>query len=67
MINLPNIPERSLQPREKGLTMVMDKGLSTQEAEAMISSSSQFIDIVKFGFGTALVTKNLKSVAMTYV
>jgi len=66
MINLPNIPERPLKPREKGLTMVMDKGLSTQEAEAMISSSSQFIDIVKFGFGTALVTKNLKTKIKLY-
>ena len=65
-MNLPNIPERPLKPREKGLTMVMDKGLSTQEAEAMISSSSQFIDIVKFGFGTALVTKNLKAKIKLY-
>ena len=65
-MNLPNIPERPLKPREKGLTMVMDKGLSTQEAEAMISSSSQFIDIVKFGFGTALVTKNLKTKIKLY-
>jgi Uncharacterized conserved protein len=31
--NLTNIPERTQKPRQSGLTMVMDKGLSTREAE----------------------------------
>lgn len=66
MIYLPNIPKRPEKPREKGLTMVMDKGLSTQEAEALVASSKDFIDIVKFGFGTALVSKNLKSKIKLY-
>lgn len=66
MIDLPNIPKRPEKPREKGLTMVMDKGLSTQEAEALVASSKDFIDIVKFGFGTALVSKNLKSKIKLY-
>lgn len=57
--NLPNIPSRENKPREKGLTMVMDKGLSLSEAENMIMSSSNFIDIVKLGFGTSLITQNL--------
>ena len=39
--------------------MVMDKGLSLREAEDMISVSETFIDIVKFGFGTAYVSSNL--------
>ena len=47
---LPFIPERTAQPREKGLTMVMDKGLSIQEAENLINSSGSFIDILKLGF-----------------
>tara|TARA_B100000579_G_scaffold73258_1_gene56205 strand:+ start:38867 stop:39625 length:759 start_codon:yes stop_codon:yes gene_type:complete len=66
MIYLPNIPKRPEKPRKKGLTMVMDKGLSTQEAEALVASSKDFIDIVKFGFGTALVSKNLKSKIKLY-
>ena len=66
MIYLPNIPTRPEKPRKKGLTMVMDKGLSTQEAEALVASSKDFIDIVKFGFGTALVSKNLKSKIKLY-
>ena len=66
MINLPNIPQRPSKPRESGLTMVMDKGLSYAEAQSLIDSSGQFIDIVKFGFGTALVTNDLKNKITLY-
>jgi len=66
MINLPNIPQRPSKPRESGLTMVMDKGLSYTEAQSLIDSSGQFIDIVKFGFGTALVTNDLKNKITLY-
>ena len=31
---LPFLPERENKPRQKGLTMMMDKGLSTTEAES---------------------------------
>lgn len=57
--NLPHIPSREKKPRKKGLTMVMDKGLSLVEAESMIMSSGNFIDIVKLGFGTSIITSNL--------
>ena len=66
MIQLPNIPERACKPRKKGLTMVMDKGLSTQEAQAMIDSSKDFIDIIKLGFGTAMITNNTKEKIKLY-
>tara|TARA_B100001250_G_scaffold414220_1_gene451363 strand:- start:529 stop:1290 length:762 start_codon:yes stop_codon:yes gene_type:complete len=66
MINLPHIPNRPSKPRERGLTMVMDKGLSNIEAQSLIDSSGQFIDIVKFGFGTALVTNDLKKKIKLY-
>ena len=60
MINLPHIPKRPNKPREKGLTMVMDKGLSLNQAQDLIDSSEEYIDIIKFGFGTGLITKNIK-------
>ena len=68
MIKLPHIPERPEKPRNEGLTMVMDKGISIQEAEALIDSSKKFIDIIKFGFGTALVTEkeNIKKKIQLY-
>jgi phosphosulfolactate synthase len=57
--NLSQIPERILKPRKSGLTMVMDKGLSVNEAENFMSVSHPHVDIVKLGFGTSFVTPNL--------
>jgi len=56
---LKNIPDRTEKPRESGYTMVMDKGLSLREAEDMIESSGDFIDIVKLGWATSYVTTHL--------
>lgn len=64
--NLTNIPERASKPREAGLTMVMDKGLSLQEAENLISSSDHLVDLIKLGFGTSLITKNLEEKVKLY-
>ncbi len=57
---LPFIPERSAKPRQKGVTMMMDKGLSLTEATNFIEASGHLTDIVKFGFGTAYVTNDLQ-------
>ena len=38
--------------------MVMDKGLSYREAEDLMESGSDFIDIIKLGFGTGMFKKN---------
>lgn len=65
-IKLKMIPERSAKPRQKGLTMVMDKGLSIREAEDMLSVSGNYIDIVKLGFGTAILTPNLEDKIKLY-
>ena len=54
---LKNIPLRASKPREEGLTMVMDKGLSLNEAENMVALKSELTDIVKLGFGTSLLTR----------
>jgi len=56
---LPELPERTLKSRESGITMVMDKGLSLRQAEDLISRSDDYTDIVKLGFGTSIVTKEL--------
>ena len=64
--NLPFIPERPAKPRNNGLTMVMDKGLSLSEAANMIDSSAEYIDFVKLGFGTSLVTSRLKEKIKLY-
>lgn len=64
--NIPFIPERDAKPREKGLTMMMDKGLSLREAENFVASSAEFTDVVKFGFGTALITHELEEKNRAY-
>lgn len=58
---LSNIPERTQHPRTNGLTMVMDKGLSLEEAKNFISAALPFVDIIKLGFGTSYVTPNLRA------
>jgi len=66
MIELPHVPERGNKPRTKGVTMVMDKGLSLRQAEDMISASGHLVDFVKLGFGTSYVSKNIKDKIALY-
>src|ERR1044071_1230725 len=56
---LNQIPSRHQRPRTAGITMVMDKGLSVNEAKNFMSVSYPHVDIVKLGFGTSFVTPNL--------
>lgn len=58
--NLSQIPDRIKKPRESGLTMVMDKGLSVNEAINFLSVAHPHVDIIKLGFGTSFVTPNLR-------
>ena len=61
-----HIPKRTTGQRDIGLTMMMDKGLSLKESEHFIESSAPYTDLVKFGFGTALITRNLKEKVELY-
>jgi phosphosulfolactate synthase len=58
--NLSQIPDRYQKPRTAGITMVMDKGLSVEEARNFLSVSNPHVDIIKLGFGTSFVTPNLR-------
>ncbi|HET6990581.1 MAG TPA: phosphosulfolactate synthase [Bacteroidia bacterium] len=64
--DLPHIPDRPEKPRKNGLTMVMDKGLGIRQAEQFIEASGDLIDIVKLGFGTSIITKNLAAKIKLY-
>ena len=57
---LKNLPERTEKPRRNGLTMVMDKGMGLNDVRDFLSVAAPYVDIVKLGFGTAFVTKNLQ-------
>jgi phosphosulfolactate synthase len=64
--NLSQIPERNKKPRDHGITMVMDKGLSIQEAKNFLSVAHPHVDIIKLGFGTAFVTPDLREKIEVY-
>ena len=63
---LPYMPDRPGKPRNSGITMVMDKGLSLREAEDFMSVGSEYTDFVKLGFGTSLVTPGLNKKILVY-
>jgi phosphosulfolactate synthase len=48
------------EPRQGGLTHVLDKGLGPRAWEDVLETSGSYIDVVKLGWGTAYVTPNLK-------
>jgi phosphosulfolactate synthase len=64
--NLPQIPSRTNKPRTNGITMVMDKGMSIQESINFISVAEPYVDLVKLGFGTSMVTPNLREKLAMY-
>lgn len=64
--NLTQIPDRIIKPRAHGITMVMDKGLSIEEAKNFMSVAHPHVDVVKLGFGTAYVTPNLREKLAVY-
>lgn len=55
-----DIPSRSAKPRQRGITHVIDRGLSIAAVEGLMESAGQSVDIVKLGWGTAVVAENLK-------
>ncbi len=63
---LSQIPERTAKPRNNGITMVMDKGLSINEVRNFLEVSGSHVDVVKLGFGTSFVTPNLREKIEVY-
>ncbi len=53
------LPGRTQKPRSAGLTMVIDGGLGGAAFEDLVESHGDLIDLLKLGWGTALVTRHL--------
>ena len=49
-----------MKPRARGLTHVIDRGLSVAEVDNLMEVAGDCVDVVKLGWGTALVSANLK-------
>ena len=64
--NLSELPDRETRPRKNGVTMVMDKGISLRQAEDFLDVCSDYVDFVKLGFGTSIITKRLKEKIKLY-
>ncbi len=47
-----DIVNRAEKPRDVGLTMVLDKGLGYHAAQDLMEYASEYIDIIKLGWGT---------------
>lgn len=60
------IPERPLKPRDNGVTMMMDKGLSIREVEDFITTGGTYTDFAKLGFGTSVVMNNVNEKISLY-
>jgi len=54
------LPDRPEKPRNSGLTMVMDKGLSIRQTEDLLDSCAEYIDLIKLGFGTSVFSSSTK-------
>jgi phosphosulfolactate synthase len=50
------LPQRTAKPRQTGLTMVIDGGVPLGLFRDQISLGAEYIDYVKFGWGTSVVT-----------
>jgi phosphosulfolactate synthase len=61
-----DLPPRSPKPRTSGLTHVIDKGLNLREIEGLFDTAGDYVDVVKLGWGTSYVTRNLEKKIALY-
>jgi phosphosulfolactate synthase len=66
MFEFLTLPERTSKPRESGLTHVLDKGYSLEQVRQFMEVAQPYVDIVKLGWGTAVVTPNVKEKIALY-
>jgi phosphosulfolactate synthase len=58
-VSFLELPDRSAKPRERGITHVLDRGLSLAAVDGLMEVAGDCVDIVKLGWGTAVVSANL--------
>jgi phosphosulfolactate synthase len=54
------LPERAVKPRTSGLTMVIDGGVPLGQFTDLIELGAEYIDYVKFGWGTSVISNCLR-------
>jgi phosphosulfolactate synthase len=53
------VPERARKPRRRGVTHVLDKGLPVDDVARLLDVCGQYVDVWKFGWGTAYLDRGL--------
>jgi phosphosulfolactate synthase len=61
-----DLPARPAKPRDSGLTHVIDTGLSAAEAEGLVASAGEYVYLVRLGWGSAYVTRDVEVKIATY-
>ena len=56
-----SLPERTAKPRVRGITHVIDRGLPISTLESLLDLAGAHIDFVKFGWGTAYVSRHIRA------
>jgi phosphosulfolactate synthase len=60
------LPERSAKPRITGVTHVVDPGLTRVEAEGLMELAAPHVDVIRLGWGSAIVTGALEAKLAAY-
>lgn len=55
-----DLPQRESKPRARGLTVVIDNGVAHGAFADAVATAAPYIDMVKFGWGTAMVTPDIE-------
>ena len=55
-----DLPRRPTKPRSQGITHVIDPGLPARAAEGLMESVEPFVDLVRLGWGSAYVSRELR-------
>jgi phosphosulfolactate synthase len=61
MTGFLDLPDRPAKPRSDGLTHVIDVGLSAADAESLMASAADYVDLVRLGWGSAYVTGDVRA------
>lgn len=60
MTSILDLPARKNKPRDSGWTLVLDGGVPTKYFIDALDSYSEYIDFIKFGWCTSLLTKDIE-------
>ena len=66
MVDFLDLPERPPKPRDRGITHLIDPGLSVVEADGLMNAGGDYVDLVRLGWGTAYVTRDLEDKLACY-